>query len=49
MRLPKSIEDDAFDAVRVPDDPQLAITFLALSVVYRWWSKEHPKTKKGRA
>ena len=46
IRLPKYEEDPVFDAVRVPDDEDLAVTFLALGIVYRWFEKSHkPKGK----
>jgi len=47
VRLPKSAEDPEFDAKVVPNDADLAPTFLALLVVYKWWVKEHNyKSKK---
>ena len=40
VRLPKYPNDPDFEAVEVPNDPELATTFLALAVVYRWWVKD---------
>lgn len=48
VRLPKYEEDPEFDAKMVPDDPQLAVVFLALVIVYRWWV-EQKEPKKAKA
>lgn len=45
IRLPKEEIDPEFDAVQVPDDPQLSVVWIALGPIYRWWDKESKKRK----
>lgn len=46
VRLPKYEDDPEFEVVQVPDDPDLATTFLALKVVHKWIAKNNEAYKK---
>lgn len=48
VRLPKYEDDPEFDAVTVPDDPSLEVTFLALLVVYKWYGPNNKAPSRAK-